>query len=179
VRRRSTQILSILLVLVLVLTAAGCGKKKAASTTTTTVTEATTTAASETTTAAAGTTTTTSSDTTAGLGALAANCKQLSDLGQAFSTAFSGANGDVQKQAQILKEFADKTPSDIRPDFETLADAYTQIAGALKGVDLSSGKTPDAATLAKLLTLSQKFQNAKFQAAVQHIETWAANNCHA
>jgi hypothetical protein len=177
-RRRSTQILSILLVLVVVVAAAGCGgKKKTTTTTTTTVTQATTTttAASETTTAA-GTTTAASSS---GLGALAANCKQLSDLGQAFSQAFQGANGDVQKQAAILKEFADKTPSDIRPDFETLAAAYTQIAGALKGVDLTGGKTPDAATLAKLMALSQKFQNAKFQAAVQHIETWAAQNCHA
>jgi Flp pilus assembly protein TadD len=170
-RRRSIQFLSIVLVLAMVLAAAGCGKKKTTTTTTTTTTTqatTTTTAASETTTAAA-----------SGLGALAANCKQLSDLGQAFSQAFQGANGDVQKQAQVLKEFADKTPSDIRPDFETLADAYTQIAGALKGVDLSSGKTPDAATLAKLMALSQKFQNAKFQAAVKHIETWAANNCHA
>jgi ABC-type phosphate transport system substrate-binding protein len=174
-RRRSTQILSILLVLLMVLTAAGCGKKKTTtSTSTTIVTEATST------TAAAGETTTASGTTTsaaAGLGALASNCKQLSDLGQAFSQAFQGANGDVQKQAKILKEFADKTPADIRPDFETLADAFTQISGALKGVDLSSGKTPDAATLAKLMTLSQKFQNAKFQAAVKHIETWAANNC--
>src|SRR4051812_18640642 len=133
-RRRSTQILSILLVLVIVVASAGCGKKKTTtSTTTTTVTQATTTttAASETTTAS-GTTT----SAAGGLGALAANCKQLSDLGQAFSQAFQGANGDVQKQAQILKEFADKTPSDIRPDFETLADAFTQISGALKGVDL-------------------------------------------
>jgi hypothetical protein len=174
--RRSTQILSILLVLVMVAAAAGCGGKKKTTTTTTTTTEATTTtttAASETTTAASGTT------TASGLGALAANCKQLSDLGHAFTQAFQGANGDVQKQAQVLKEFADKTPADIRPDFETLAAAYTQIAGALKGVDLTGGKTPDAATLAKLMTLSQKFQNAKFQAAVQHIETWAAKNCHA
>jgi len=170
-RRRSIQFLSILLVLAMVLAAAGCGKKKSTTTTTTTtVTQATTTttAASETTTGAA-----------SGLGALAANCKQLSDLGHAFTQAFTGAHGDVEKQAQVLKEFADKTPADIRPDFETLADAYTQIAGALKGVDLSSGKAPDAATLAKVMALSQKFQNAKFQAAVKHIETWAANNCHA
>jgi hypothetical protein len=48
----------------------------------------------------------------------------------------------------------------------------------MKGVDLSGGKTPDASTLAKLVALSQKFQNAKFQAAVKHIETWAANGCH-
>ena len=178
-RRRSTQILSILLVVLFVLAAAGCGKKKTTtSTTTTTVTEATAT-----TTTAASETTTSEETTTAasGLGALAsaANCKQLSDLGQQMSTAFSGANGDIQKQAQVLKDFASRTPEDIRPDFEVLADAYTEIAGAMKGVDLSGGKTPDAATLAKLMTLSQKFNNAKFQTAMKHIEAWAANNCHA
>jgi hypothetical protein len=170
-RRRSTQILSILLVLVMVLAAAGCGKKKTTtSTTTTTVTQQTTT-----TTAASGTTTPAGSS---GLGALAANCKQYQDLGHAFTQALQGAGGDVQKEAQIFKEFADKTPSDIRPDFETVADAFSQISGALKGVNLSSGKTPDAATLAKLLAMSQKFQNAKFQAAIKNIETWAANGCH-
>jgi hypothetical protein len=174
-RRRSPQILSILFVLVVVLAAAGCGgSKKSTTTTTTTVTQATTTttAAGETTTAASGT------STSGGLGALAANCKQYQDLGTAFSQALQGANGDVEKQAQIFKDFADKTPSDIRPDFETVADAFSQISGALKGVDLSGGKTPDAATLAKLLALSQKFQNAKFQTAVKNIETWAQNGCH-
>jgi hypothetical protein len=169
--RRSTQILSILLVLVVVVAAAGCGGKKKTTTTTTTVTTTTTTAASETTTAA-------SNGSASGVGALAANCKQYQDLGQAFTQALQGANGDVQKQAQIFKEFADKTPSSIRPDFETVADAFTQISGALKGVDLSGGKTPDATTLAKLLALSQKFQNAKFQAAIKNIETWAAHGCH-
>ena len=175
-RRRSTQILGILLVLVVVLAAAGCGKKKSTTTTTTTTTAA---AADTTTTATAGGETTTTA--TSGLGSLAsaANCKQLSDLGQAFSSAFSGANGDVQKQAEVLKEFADQTPEDIRPDFQTLAAAFSKIADALKGVDLSSSSTPDAATLAKLMKLSSQFQDAKFQAAVQHIETWAANNCHA
>ena len=168
-RRRSTQILGILLVLVLVLAAAGCGKKKTTTTTTTTtVTQATTTTA-----AASGTTAASS-----GLGALAGNCKQLSDLEQSFTQALTGANGDIQKEVQVLQEFAAKTPADIRPDFETLANAYTQITGALKGVNLSGGKTPDAATLTKLMALSQKIQNAKFQTALKNIETWAANGCH-
>ena len=178
-RRRSTQILSILLVLVVVLAASGCGSKKNTSATTTT----TTTAAADTTTTT--TTTTSGGETTSteasGLGSLAsaANCKQLSDLGTAFSTAFSGANGDVQKQAAILKKFADQTPEDIRPDFQTLAAAFSKISDALKGVDLSSSSPPDAATLAKLMKLSSQFQDAKFKAAVQHIEKWAADNCHA
>ncbi len=176
-RRRSTQIVSIVLVLVLVLAAAGCGKKKSDTSTTTT----TTTEAAATTTTSGDETTTTSSTTTAatGLGALAANCKQLAGLSQEFSAAFSGANGDVKKEAAVLKAFADKTPEDIRPDFETLADAFAQISGALKGVDLSGGQTPDAATLAKLLKLSQKFQDPKFTAAMNNIETWATKNCHA
>jgi hypothetical protein len=176
-RRRSTQILTILLVLVLVLAAAGCGKKKTTTTTTrTTVTESTTTAAATTTTAE---TTTTSGTTTsaAGIGALSGDCKQLSNLSQEFSTAFSGANGDVQKQVGVLKAFADKTPADIRPDFETIASFYAEVANDLKGVNVASGQTPDAATLAKLMTLSQKLKDSKFQAALQHIETWAANGC--
>ncbi len=149
-RRRSTQILSILLVLALVLAAAGCGKKKSTtSTTTTTVTEATST----TTTAAE---TTTSSGTTTSASGLAANCKKFSDLGSSFSQALQGAGGDVQKEVQVFKQFADQTPQSIRPDFETLADAYSQVADALKGVNVSKGQAPDAATYTKLLALSQK-----------------------
>ena len=105
------------------------------------------------------------------------NCKQLSDLGAAFSQAMQGANGDVQKQAELLQEFAAKTPSDIRPDFETMADALSKIADQLKGVDLTSGKTPDAATLAKLAKLGQEFSGTKFTQAMQHIQAWAAKNC--
>ncbi len=171
-RRRTTQIFGISFLLVLVLAAAGCGSKKSATTTTTT-TEATTTAA--------GTTTTTSGTTTAasGLGSLAsvANCKQLESLGSAFSSAMQGANGNVQKEAALLKQFADQTPSDIRPDFETIADALTQIAGDLKGVDLASGKTPDAATLAKLAALGTQFSGAKFTKAETDIAAWAQKNC--
>ncbi len=172
-RRRTTQTFGISLLLVLVLAAAGCGSKKSATTTTTTTTEATTTAAA--------TTTTTSGTTTAasGLGSLAsvANCKQLESLGTAFSSAMQGANGNVTKEAALLKQFADQTPADIRPDFETLASAFDQIAGDLKGVDLSSGQTPNASTLAKLAALGTQFSGAKFKKAETDITAWAQKNC--
>ena len=177
-RRRTTQIFACSFLLVLVLAAAGCGSKKSATTTTTT-----------TTTEAAATTTTTSCDdhghdgattpSTSGLGALGSstNCQSLENLGTAFASAFQGANGDVSKEAALLKQFADKTPADIRPDFETLSSAFDQIAADLKGVDLSSGKTPDAATLAKLATLSTQFSGAKFSQAAANISAWAQKNC--
>ncbi len=175
-RRRSTQIVSILLVLVLVLAAAGCGKKKSDTSTTTT----TTTEAAATTTTSADETTTTSSTTTAATG--------LGHRGelQAARRPRPGVLGCLQRRERRREEggggpqgLRDKTPEDIRPDFETLADAFGEISGALKGVDLSGGQTPDAATLAKLLKLSQKFQDPKFTTAMDNIETWATKNCHA
>lgn len=170
------------LVAVAVLAAAGCGSKKSSTTTTTTTNSAATTTTSATTTTAAAPTTTTAPTTTSSssLGSLGsvANCKSLADLGTAFAQAFEGAGGDVQKEAQLLQDFASKTPSDIRPDFETLAAAFVKVAGALKGVDLASGKTPDAATLAKLQQLSTEFTSPKLKAAEAHIQAWATQNCH-
>jgi hypothetical protein len=177
-RRRITRICAFSFLLVLVLAAAGCGSKKSATTTTTTTT---TEAAATTTATTAATTTTAAATTTAasGLGSLGSseNCQELENLGTAFASAFQGANGDVAKEAALLKAFADKTPSDIRPDFETLATAFDQIASDLKGVDLSSGKTPNAATLAKLATLSTQFSGEKFTQAATAISAWAQKNC--
>jgi hypothetical protein len=174
-RRRTTKILAFTFLLVLVLAAAGCGSKK----TTTTTTTSTSTAADGTTSTAATTTATTTGTAASGLGALGSstNCQALENLGTAFASAFQGANGDVAKEAALLKAFADKTPSDIRPDFETLATAFDQIASDLKGVDLTGGKTPDAATLAKLATLSTQFSGAKFSQAAANISAWAQKNC--
>jgi hypothetical protein len=183
-RRRSTQILSILLVFALVLAAAGCGKKKSSTTTTTTTT---TTAAAATTTAGGSTTTETTAtaptttSAAAGLGALAsaANCKSIADLGSEFSQALQGANGDVQKEVALFQQFAAKTPSDIRPDFETIANALAKVADALKGVNLSGGGTPDAATLAKLAAVGQQINTPAVTQAEQNISAWAKKNCNA
>ena len=186
-RRRPVQILTIVLSLVLVLSAAGCGKKKTTTTTTTTTTtEATTTAAATTTEAASTETTTTESTTTTasgtGLGALASssNCQALIGLGTALSQAFSGsgANADLGKEAEILKQFADKAPAELKADFTTMANALGKIADAMKGYKPSAGKVPDAATIAKLQQLSASLDVQALTAASQHIATWSAANCH-
>ena len=175
-RRRTIQLVGFTLTLVLVVAAAGCGgsKKSSAPPTTTTTTEPTTTTTTE-----ATTTTSSATTTTSGTGsfATAANCKQLSDLGTQFSQVVTGAKGDIAKQAAAFKALADKTPEAIRPDFETIADAYTKIAGDLKGVDLSSGKVPDAATIAKISKLGAEFSGPKFTQAIHNIEAWVTKNC--
>ena len=96
--------------LVVVLAGCGGGGHKASTTTTT--------AAAAATTAKQTATTAKSAATASALSGLAtsANCRQLADLGAKFSDALKGTDSnDVKKEAALLKEFASKTPSAIRP----------------------------------------------------------------
>ena len=177
-RRRPSLILGSLFLLAAVISAAGCG---GGSKTTTTTTTTTSTAASTTATTAAGTTSpSVSSSGAAALGALASagNCKSLLDLGTAISSAMSGSgNVDVQKEAQLLEQFAQKVPASIKPDFQTIADDVKKIADALGNYKV--GSTPSPAQIAKLQSLSTSINTAQLTKASEDISTWAAANCHA
>ena len=171
-RRKPLFILAVIALSGLVLFAAGCGgsKKKTAPPTTTAAT----------TTQKAATTAATTSSKSSGLSGLAnaANCSQLSGLSTSFAQAMSGTGtADVKKTAALLKQFADKTPSEIRPDFQVVAAAYAKIAVALKGVNLSAGSTPDPAAIAKLTKLSSEIDQKALAKAYTHIGAWAQKNC--
>jgi hypothetical protein len=167
-------------------TLSGCGgggSKEAATTTTEATAPTTTEATTEKATTEAATTratTTKAATTTSNLGGIASakNCRELADLGQKFSAAFTGASNaqNLKKEAQLLKEFADRTPSDIRADFEVLAENMTKIADAVG--NLKPGSTPDAQTLAKLQKLSTEIDQQKLQQASTHISAWVQKNCH-
>jgi hypothetical protein len=183
-RRKSVLVLCLALVGVLALVAAGCGgggKKSAATTTEAVTTEAATTEATTTeatTTTEAATTEATTTSNLSGISS-AKNCKDLKDLSQKFSAAFSGSanGGDVKKQAALFQQFADKAPSDIRADFQVIAKYFSkvaEVAGSLK-----PGTTPDAATIAKLQKLQTEVDQTKLTQAGQHITAWVQKNCKA
>lgn len=171
-RSRSIQGLGLIVLAVLVLVAAGCGggKKNTAATTAPATTAPATTEAA----------TTTAATSTSGLPGIAsaANCKELADLGAKFSQAIGGSadSQDTKKVAQLLQEFAAKTPPDIRPDFKVVADAFSKIADAV-GND-TAGATPDATMLAKLQQLASEIDTAKLTQASQNISAWVQKNCH-
>jgi uncharacterized protein involved in exopolysaccharide biosynthesis len=173
----SIRVSALVALAVLLLAAAGCGGggKKAAATTTAASAPATTKAATTTGSTAAATTATKTPDLSAL--ASASNCKQLADLGAQYAQAITGAAGaqDMQKTGQLLEEFASKTPSDIRPDFKTVADAYSKLAGTIG--KLKPGTAPDAATLAKLQKLVAGLDQAKLAKATQHISAWVHKTC--
>ena len=188
-RRRSTLLLAAALLAGVSLVAAGCGSSSSTTTSTTTPspsssTSTSTSTSTPTSTAAATTTTTTAATTqsttaaTPGLGLLtSANCASLLGLSSSFASALTGAAQDPTKTAALLKQFADQTPADIRPDFEEIATAYTKLVTALGGASLTSGQAPNPAVLAKLSTLFNAADAAKLRTASQNIAAWATKNC--
>ena len=170
-RQRTTRALAPTSLAVLVLVAAGCGGGGSKNT-------AATAAPATTAAAAPAPTTTKAAATTSDLSGIAsaANCKQLADLGTKFSQAMGGTDAqDTKKVAQLLQEFASKTPSDIRPDFQIVADAYSKIADAVGNI--TPGSVPDAATLAKLAKVATEINSAKLTKASENISAWAQKNC--
>jgi hypothetical protein len=110
--------------------------------------------------------------------ATSANCLQLAGLSQALAQAMTGTNAnDLEKRAALLKQFADRTPSDIRADFQTVAADYQKVADALKGVNLTAGKTPSPATIAKLSKLGTEINEQALAKAAAKIGAWAQKNC--
>ena len=141
----------------------------------------TTTTAAETTT---GTTTssetTTSSDTSGTPTFASGKCKALAasaaKIGRDFSAA--GANGgSIANAASEFQAFAKEVPSEIRGDVQTIADAISKYAEALKGVNISAGQTPSAADLQKLQAALSSLDQQKLQAAEQHLDAWTKKNC--
>jgi hypothetical protein len=186
---RSTRITTLCLALLaaLMLVAAGCGggSKNSAATTEAATTEAATTEAAtteETTTEAATTeAATTEETTTSALGGLVASgkCKDLANLEQKYSQALSGQGGagDLKTTVQVVQEFADDAPSEIKSDFQTFADYLKKIYDAVGNV--KPGQTPDAATLQKLQKLGTSIDTQKLTKASQNITAWVTKNCHA
>ena len=134
-----------------------------------------------TTTTTASTTSTTAATTTSGTPSLSlltsGNCRELLGLSQSFAQAMEGNAQNLEKTAQLVQQFADKTPAAIRPDFEILAADWTKVAAALKGVNLTSGKAPSASIMASLVTLSSKLNTQQLTQASQDITAWAHTNC--
>lgn len=158
---------------------AGCGG--GGKTTTTTTAATTTAAAGATTTAATSTSAAASTGSLSGLGALAglSKCPQLAGLYTAAAAALTGSSNNVAKEVQTLQQYAGKTPSAIRADFETLAAAFAKVASGTKGMHLSSGGALNPAALAKLEALGAQLNSPALSKAEQAIGTWATQNCHA
>jgi hypothetical protein len=155
-------------VMVCAVVAAGCGgsKKKSASPTTSSTSAATTTTSSAT-----------------PKFATSKNCAQLESLGTKLAQALQTTSGSVEtrltKEAQLLHDYANAAPSDVRGDFQTLADAFDTYVHALLKAGIKPGQVPTQAQIAKIQAAAKTFSTQKLRAAEQHLAAWAQANCGA
>ena len=168
--RKPIPVLALAVLCALVLVAAGCGgKKKSASPATN---AASTTTAATTQEATTDSTDTGSTDTTSNNGSSSKDCQEFasaaSKIGQDFSEAVSGTNANIDKAAKEFDELTAKAPDEIKPDFQTIDDAFKKLAGAF-----NNGK-PD---VQKLQKISSEINQTKLQQAAQNISAWAQKNC--
>jgi hypothetical protein len=176
---------AITLALLLLVAATGCGSKKKAAVTTSAAPPPTSTATTTTATSSGvvSTPTTTSSSTGKPSSfASVKDCSQLEGLGQKFSSEFaaaaaSGSTPDYAKEVDLFKQLTAAAPSDIRPDLQTISDAFSAMASALAKAHLTPGKTPTASQLAALASASKSFSTAKVEAASKNLEAWGESHC--
>ena len=110
--------------------------------------------------------------------ASASNCRQLAELSGKLGQIFGGTpSGNTKQYAAFLHAFADRAPKEIRPDFQTLADAYGKLADALGNYNSSSGQQPSPAQLLKLMNAVQGMDQQKLNRAGLNISAWAKKNC--
>lgn len=128
--------------------------------------------------------TTTDDETTDGDGSddfdfASGECRDLVEASTQLSQAFgaAGQDGDLGDVSDLFQEFAENAPEEIRADFATLAEAYESYAEVFADVDLDSGETPDAETLAELQQALASIDQEEVAAASQRISDWAEENC--
>ncbi len=129
------------------------------------------------------TTSTDTTSTTSGAlpAGLSSECADLAKAGEKFGAAIAassgGAGGDLQQTAKAFNEFVKAAPDELKQDFAVLADAVSQYANALKGVNLKAGETPSAAQIAKLLVIGKSLSTGKAQKASADIAAWGQKHC--
>jgi hypothetical protein len=145
----------------------GCGgSDESAVTTDTTVQEETTT--DETTTDEG---TTQASD----LSFTSKDCLAFIGAAAAAGQAFSGVEGS--DQPDILDQYADRVPDDIKADFQTLADGGAAAAAAYAKMNLAPGETPSATQLQQYQADLGAIDQEEFSAASERISAWTTEVC--
>jgi hypothetical protein len=164
------RMLALVVTLGLVAAASGCGgsKKKSASETTAT-------------TAPAAATSTSGGASSTPSFASAHNCAQLASRAAKVAQSLQAQSGDVQatveNENKALQAMANATPSEIRGDFQTFANAFQSYIRAIANMKLKPGTVPTAAQIAQLADAAKQLDTPKLRAAEQHLSAWADKNC--
>jgi hypothetical protein len=126
---------------------------------------------------------TTSTSAAAPKFATAKNCAQLEALGTKLAQSLQATSGStetkLENEVTIFHQFANAAPSDVRGDFQTLADALDTYVHTLLKAGVKAGQVPTPAQIAKIQAATKAFSTPKLRAAQRHLSAWAQKNCGA
>ncbi|HVT78985.1 MAG TPA: hypothetical protein VHD87_18230 [Acidimicrobiales bacterium] len=94
----------------------------------------------------------------------------------AATAAANSAGTDFKSMSQVLKTDAAAAPSEIKADFQLVADtegAYLDLFASANGNYMTVAQNP------QFQSLAQKMSSADFKAAVQHIDSYFQQHCGA
>lgn len=83
--------------------------------------------------------------------------------------------------SEQFREIAESAPSDIRDAFETMAEAFGELASELEGltVDFSDPANIDPEAIAAFEKAGTVVEGDEFRAASDEVEAWVEDNCSA
>jgi hypothetical protein len=115
---------------------------------------------------------------------LSEGCQQVAGMSVAFASAIAAAGApgadtaDLEQAAAEYEALADELPDEIQDAVTTLAAAFAEYASAIAELDLDSGATPDAATIAKLTQIAATLDDQAIKDANETVSAWAEENCN-
>ena len=73
------------------------------------------------------------------IGDLSGDCAQFAGVSSKIAQSLSGQDANMEDAAKAFADIADQVPDEIKDDYQVIAENFSKIAEALKGVDLTNG----------------------------------------
>jgi hypothetical protein len=109
------------------------------------------------------------------------NCAQLEALSRKLTQALQTTSGSTEEkltaEVKLFHDYANSAPTEVRGDFQTLADALDTYVHALLKAGIKPGKVPTQAQIAQIQAAAKVFSSQKLQAAERHLASWATRSC--
>ena len=115
-----------------------------------------------------------------GLNVFDEDCRFVLAGGSDFANPLAAGAGDFDAVADVWQQIADRAPDEIKGEMQILADALTEFANILSGIDLTDPSAlTDPDTQAAFANLEDAVDTERLEQATDAVNAWFEENCAA
>ena len=108
------------------------------------------------------------------------DCRFVLAGGSDFANPLAAGAGDFDAVADVWQQIADRAPDEIKGEMQILADALTEFANILSGIDLTDPSAlTDPDTQAAFANLEDAVDTERLEQATDAVNAWFEENCAA